>query len=104
MIADIMSNKKFQAVVKKVFLRCRKLNISLVFITQSCFSVPTDVRLHSTHYLIMKINYEKKNYKTFQLIIQQILIIRILQRFSKNVQENHILLRLLRLHCLLVIL
>ena len=56
LIADIMSNKKFQAVVKKLFLRCRKLNISLVFITQSCFSVPTDVRLHSTHYLIMKIN------------------------------------------------
>ena len=56
MIADIMTNKKFQAIVKELFIRCRKLNISLVFITQSCFSVPKDVRLNSTHYLIMKIN------------------------------------------------
>ena len=39
MIADIMSNKKFQAIIKKLFIRCRKLNIPLVFITQSYFSV-----------------------------------------------------------------
>ena len=38
-----------------MFIRCRKLNISLVFITQSYFSVPKDVKLNSTHYLIMKI-------------------------------------------------
>ena len=55
MIADIMTNKKFQAIIKELFIRCRKLNISLVFITQSYFSVPKDVRLNSTHYLIMKI-------------------------------------------------
>ena len=60
MIADIMSNKKFQAVVKELFIRCRKLNILLVFITQSYFSVPKDVRLNSTHYLIMKINNRKE--------------------------------------------
>ena len=45
MIADIMSNKKFQAIIKELFIRCRKLNISLVFITKSYFSVPKDVRL-----------------------------------------------------------
>ena len=45
MIADIMTNKKFQAIIKELFIRCRKLNISLVFITQSYFSVPKDVRL-----------------------------------------------------------
>ena len=56
MIADIMTNKTFQAIIKELFIRCRKLNISLVFITQSYFSVPKDVRLNSTHYLIMKIN------------------------------------------------
>ena len=56
MIADIMTNKKFKAIIKELFIRCRKLNISLVFITQSYFSVPKDVRLNSTHYLIMKIN------------------------------------------------
>ena len=49
MIADIMSNKKFQAIIKELFIRCRKLNISLVFITQSYFSFPKDARLNSTH-------------------------------------------------------
>ena len=43
MITDIMTNKKFQAIIKKLFIRCRKLNISLVFITQSYLSVPKDV-------------------------------------------------------------
>ena len=56
MIADIMTNKRFQAIIKELFIRCRKLNISLVFITQSYFVVPKDVRLNSTHCLIMKIN------------------------------------------------
>ena len=60
MIADIMTNKKFQAIIKELFIRCRKLNISLVFITQSYFSVPKDVRLNSIHYLIMKINNRKE--------------------------------------------
>ena len=60
MIADIMTNKKFQPIIKELFIRCRKLNISLVFITQSYFSVSKDVRLNSTHYLIMKINNRKE--------------------------------------------
>ena len=60
MIAEIMSNKKLQAILKELFIRCRKLNISLVFITQSYFSVPKNVRLYSTHYLIMKINNKKE--------------------------------------------
>ena len=77
MIADIMTNKRFQAIIKELFIRCRKLNISLVFITQSYFSVPKDVRLNSTHYLIMKLII-KENYKILQLIILQILIIKIL--------------------------
>ena len=65
MIADIMTSKKFQnkigvLFIKELFIRCRKLNISFVFITQSYFSVPKDVRLNSTHYLIMKINNRKE--------------------------------------------
>ena len=60
MIADIMTNKRFQAIIKELFIRCRKLNISLVFITQSYFSVPKDVRLNSTHYLIMKISNKRE--------------------------------------------
>ena len=60
MITDIMANKRFQAITKELFIRSRKLNISLVFITQSYFSVPKDVRLNSTHYLIMKINNKRE--------------------------------------------
>ena len=61
MIVDIMSNKKFHAVVKELVVRCRKLNLSLVFITQSYnFSVRKDVRLNLTYYLIMKINNKKE--------------------------------------------
>ena len=60
MIEDIMTNKKFQAIIKELFIRCRKLNISLAFITQSYFSVPKDVRLNPTHYLIMKINNKRE--------------------------------------------
>ena len=59
MISDIMTNKKFQAIIKELFSRCRKLNISLVFIKQSYFSVPKEARLNSAHYVIMKINNRK---------------------------------------------
>ena len=61
MIADIMDNKKFQAIIKELFIRCRKLNIWLVFITQSYFSDPKDVRLNLTHYFIMKINNRRES-------------------------------------------
>ena len=60
MIANIMANKIFQVIIKELFIRCRKLNISLVFITQTYFSVPKDVRLNSTLCLIMKINNRKE--------------------------------------------
>ena len=43
-----------------MFIRCQKLNISLVFATQPYFSVPKDVRLNSTHYLIVKINHKRE--------------------------------------------
>ena len=58
MTADIKSNKKYQAIIEELF-RCRKLNISHVFITQSYFTVSEDIRLNSTHHLIMKINNRK---------------------------------------------
>ena len=84
-IADIMGNKKFQAIIKELFIRCRKLNISLAFITQSYFLVQKDVRLNSAHYFIMK--------KTLQSIILQTLTITILRKFTENVQKNHIIFR-----------
>ena len=58
--ADIMRNKKFQSIIKELFIRCRRINISLVFINQSYFSVLKDGRLNSTHYFIMKINNKRK--------------------------------------------
>ena len=55
MIADMINNKKLNSMVTELFIRGRKLNISIVFITQSYFKVPKDVRLNSTHFFIMKI-------------------------------------------------
>ena len=49
MIANIMTNKDFQAIIKELFIRCRKLNLSLVFMTQSDFFVPKEFRLNSGH-------------------------------------------------------
>ena len=55
MIANMLSNKKLNPIVTELFIRGRKLNISLVFIKQSFFNVPKYVRLNSTYYFIMKI-------------------------------------------------
>ena len=60
MIADIMSSKKFKAIIKERFTRCRKLNTCIVFITQSYFRTPKDARLNSTYYVIMKIQSKKE--------------------------------------------
>ena len=56
MVADIMRSEKF----KELFIRCRKLNISIAFITQSYFRNPKDTRLNSTHYILMKIGNKKE--------------------------------------------
>ena len=60
MIADIIRTEKFKEIVKELFIRCRKLNISIVFITQSYFTTPKDARLNSTHYILMKIDNKKE--------------------------------------------
>ena len=54
-IADMINNKKLNPIVTELFIRGRKLNISIVFITQYYFKVAKDVRLNSTHFFIMKI-------------------------------------------------
>ena len=51
----MLSNKKFNPIVTEFFIRGRKLNISLVFITQSYFAVPKNIRLNCTDYFVMKI-------------------------------------------------
>ena len=50
MIADMLSNEKLNPRVIQLFIRGRKLNIYLVFITQSYFAVPKNIKLNSTHY------------------------------------------------------
>ena len=79
-----------------MFIRCRKLNISLLFITQSSFSVPKDVRLNSTHYLIIKIINKKE---LQNIAIKKIFIIKISWRFTESVQNNRILSWQLIKHC-----
>ena len=54
MIADVNNNKKLNSLVIELFIRGRKLNISLVFFTQSYFKVPKDVRLNSTLFLLLR--------------------------------------------------
>ena len=60
MIADMFSNKKHNPIVTELFIRGRKLNISLVVITQSYFSILKNVWLNSTHYFILKIPNERE--------------------------------------------
>ena len=55
-IADMINDKKLNSLVTELFIRGRKLNISLAFITQSYFKVPKDVRLDSTQFFITKIS------------------------------------------------
>ena len=60
MIVDIEYNKKFERIIKELFYRARKLNVSIVFITQSYFTALKDARLNSTHYILMKIGNNKE--------------------------------------------
>ena len=60
MIADMQSNRKLSTKVTELFLRGRKIKISLVFISQSYFKVPKTIRLNATQYLIMKIPNERE--------------------------------------------
>ena len=55
MVADMIHNKKLNSIVTELFIRGKKLNISLVFIIQSYFKVPKDVRLNTSHFFIAKI-------------------------------------------------
>ena len=86
-IADTLNNKRLNPIVTELSIRDRKLNIFLVFIMQSHFAVPKNIRLNSTHYFNMKIP-NKKSLNKLHLIIHGI------QDFAslyKNVVQNHIL-------------
>ena len=60
MIADMIHNKKLNSIVTELFIRGIKLNISLVFITQSYFKVPKDVTLNTSHFFIAKISNKRE--------------------------------------------
>ena len=60
MIAYMFNKKKLNSVITELFIRDRKLNIFLVFITKSYFKVPKNVRLNSTHFFIIKISIERE--------------------------------------------
>ena len=60
MIADIEYNKNFKRIIKELFYRARKINVSIVFITQSYFRALTDARLNSKHYILVKIGNKKE--------------------------------------------
>ena len=83
MISHVMSDKKAQQVLKELFIRCRKLNISLCFLTQSYFSVPKDVRLNCTNYVIFKLTI-KRELQNIAIITVQTLSIKILLKFTET--------------------
>ena len=75
MIPDMRSNKILNPIVTELFIRGRKLNIFIVFITQSYFALPKNTRLNPMHYFIMKIlnKQTNHNFNKLNLIIHQIL-------------------------------
>ena len=114
MIADMLTNKKLNPIVSELFIRGRKLNIFLVFVTQSYFAVPRNIRLNSTHYFVMKIPnkrelqqiafnhssdidvqdfmnlYKKCTAKPYSLLVIDTTIASDnSSRFRKNIKTNH---------------
>ena len=95
MIVDMIINKKLNSIVTELFIRGRKLNISLVFITQSYFKVPKDVRLNTTHFFIAKILNKRE---LQQIAINHSSDISISKISIENVQLDRIRFWLMILH------
>ena len=64
MVADMLNDKKLNKIGTELFIRERKLNVSLVFITKSYFAVPKNIKLYSTHYFIIKIPNKRELLRT----------------------------------------
>ena len=90
MIADMIHNKKLNSIVTELFIRGRKLNISLVFITQSYSKVPKDVRLNTSHFFIAKIP-NKRELQQITTNHSSDINTKDFANIYKNVQLNHIL-------------
>ena len=94
MIADMLRNKKFNSLVTGLFIRGWKLNIFLVFVTQSYFAVPKNIRLNLTHYFVMKIPNKRELQQTASNH-SSILAFKTLWIFIKCALRNHIIFWLL---------
>ena len=90
MIPDMIDNKKLNSIVIEMLIRSRKLNISLVFITQSYFRVPKVVRLNYTHFFIMKI-LDKRELQQIALNRSHDIDFKGFIKIYKNVLQKHIL-------------
>ena len=90
MIADMLSSKKLNLIVTELFIRGRKLNISLVVITQSYFAVPKNIRLNSAHYFIMKIP-NKQELQEIAFNQSSDIDFQDFMNLYKNIRLNHIL-------------
>ena len=99
MTADMVNNKILNSIVIELFIRGRKLNIYLVFITQSQFKVPKDVRLNTTHFFTMKIS-NKRELQQIVLNHSSDIDFKDFIKIYKNVQIDniHFQLMILRLH------
>ena len=90
MIADMIHNKKLNSVVTELFIRGRKVNIALVFIPQSYFKVPKEVRLNTTHFFIRKIP-NRRELQQIAINHSSKLVLKMLLIFIENVLLRHIL-------------
>ena len=99
MIADMINNKKLNSTVTELFIRGRKIKISIVFIMQSYFKVPKDVRPNTTHFFSWKLRI-KENFKKLLKIVCKILVLKTSLISTKYILLNHTLfwLMILRLH------
>ena len=91
MIADMLSNRKLNPIATGLFIRDRKLNISLVFITQSYFALPKNIRLNSSHYFIMKIQNKQERQQIVLNHSSNIEFKDFMNLKLQNVLQNHII-------------
>ena len=91
LIVGMFINKKLNQIVTELFIRSRKLNISLVFITQSYFAVPKNTRLNITHYFIMKIPDKREPQQITLNHSSDTDFQNYMNLYKKNILQNHIL-------------
>ena len=91
MIADMINNKKLSQIVIELFFRGRKVNIFIIFMTQSYFRVPNDVRLNSTHLPVMKISNKRELQHITLNLSSDIDFEDFIKIYKKSVLQNHIL-------------